>query len=300
MTNKTVKNRDLTTIILERQNNTDDNIAFSDIKNLCCKFGFFTQLGFLSTAIFRHLPFIEVDFTPYLNALFPQNGVLLEAFNCRPCLYISDVLVCQRQDNQRVCGKTMSYVLSVYVLRMFKVLASKKVLEYSIIEQIKEQLLGDKERTLADLILSNFEQIVKQGGMITESEWLNIMEIFFHFKSLEYKKRILQIFSGYTFVVNIGQPGVMVRKENEDNHVESDKDFSEVYYRFGEGRYGNVDSINLWLTVDKDRWVIILKRMLKCYWNCYRAFRSLLHRVTTPAMRRLMRRLLYRRITEEQ
>lgn len=197
MMNKTVKNKDLTVTLLERQNDTAADITFPGIAELCCEFGYFTQLGFISTAVFRRAPFLRVDYTPYLNTYFPQNGVWLEAFHERPCLYVSDALVVQRQDNQRVDQRSAYYILSVYALRTFKALVSRGVLDYSVIERIKERPLGRAECTAAEFISFYLVKIVREGGVVYESEWLDIFEAYFGLPSRKYRELALNVFADY-------------------------------------------------------------------------------------------------------
>jgi len=250
MTNKIIKNRDLSKTVIERQSELTDDIVFSDIKDLCCEFGYITNLGFISTSIFKRLPFIEVDFTPYLGTYHAHNGVLLEAFNHKPCLYISDVLVCHRQFNQFTSeryreheDKIGLFGTSIYALRAFKILVSRKVAEYSIIEQIKESLLSYEKCTLADFILWQLRCIAKEKGLITEAEWLDIFDIFSHFKSQEYKKRLLQIFSDYISIMAIDKTVKIimdgeVREENKKIDYRSDVEtlLQEYCYRFEGGK----------------------------------------------------------------
>ena len=288
LTNKTVKDKDLKNTLIERQNLSDGNIPFSDIKDMCCKFGLFTQLGFLSTAIFKRLPFVKVDFTPYLHTIYPQTGVCLEAFNNKPCLYISDVLVCQRQFNQRQCGQTMHYVWSVYLLRMFKVLKSRKILEYSIIEKIKENMINQKECTLTELVLGHLESIVAQGGLITESEWLYIIEIFYHLDSEEYKRRIIKVLSDYISIITTQQ--IINKVGIEDGYKNNifDLDLCDVYYRFGKGRNGCIDSINQRLIINEqaneikkmvDRYRTVVDPVNKLYSYVWSLLKNIVHRL---------------------
>jgi Flp pilus assembly protein TadD len=200
LTNKVVKNRDLTKTVLEKQNNTSGDIAFSDVMDLCCMFGFYTQLGFLSSIIFRRLPFSAVDPVPYINlgSCYPQNGILLEAFSRRPCLYISEPLVCQRQYNQRDDQKSgWPYFATAPLIRMFKMLASKKAIKVSSIEQIKEDPLDGRPCTLIDILLASFESIVRRGDTIPKPDWLDTMEIFSSFRTVEYTNKIASIYLEY-------------------------------------------------------------------------------------------------------
>ena len=200
LTNKVVKNRDLTETILEKQNYTSGDMTFLSIMDLCCMFGFYTQLGFLAAVIFRRLPFSAVDPMPYINlgSCYPQNGIFLEAFSGRPCLYISEPLVCQRQYNQRDDQKSgWPYIATVPLIRMFKMLASKNAIKVSSIEQIKEDPLDGKPCTLPDILLASFESIVRRGEIIPKQDWLDTLDVFSSFRTMEYINRIANIYLEY-------------------------------------------------------------------------------------------------------
>ncbi len=199
MTNKIVKNNDLTKIVLPRQSNTPTDIAFSDIKGLCAQFGFYTNLGFLSTAIFRRQPFVAVDPNPYIDLRcgYPQNGVFLEAFSERPCLYISDVLVCHRQFNSPSQATLWPYIGTTPFVRMVKILVAKNKAEYSFVEQIKEDPLPGEPCTTVDIILDCFSQVVRRGHTIPEPDFADALAMFRSFKSEKYKKRIDELYLEY-------------------------------------------------------------------------------------------------------
>ena len=266
MTNKTVKNQDLSVTLIAQQNTTEGDIVFSDIKELCCKFGYFTQLGFLSTAIFKRLPFLEVDYTPYLNTYYPQNGVWLEAFSARPCLYVADVLVVHRQQNQRIFNISTFYMTSIYVLRTFKTLVSRNVLDYSIIDRIREQPLEAGNImpgcSLAEYISFYLVRIIEEGGLITQSEWLDVFEAFFGMGTVKHKEIILQIFADYGLTMALDR---VVSAEKTGKQLEADTEMvaNEEYHRVGAGKTVNLDSLNRRLILDNDR-VQALRNVFEC------------------------------------
>lgn len=202
MTNKTVKNRDLTETFIEKQTPTRSDITFSDIKDLCAEFGFFTNLGFISTSIFRREPFVAIDPAPILalKMQFPQNGVWLQAFNHRPCLYVADALVCQRLFTNEDLPRVWLYVSTLGVIRLFRILASKGIIDYPFAERIKESLLGGEGPfggTMVDVILGTMRRITRGGYFVTVDDWMEIIEFFLHLKAAEPKREALQIYSEY-------------------------------------------------------------------------------------------------------
>lgn len=237
MMNKTVKNVDMTVTLLERQNETDADRVFPNVKELCCEFGYFTQLGFISTAVFRRAPFLAVERTPYLHNYYPHNGIWLEAFRDSPCLYLSDALVVQRQQNQRVDERSVYYVLSVYALRTFKALASRGVVDYSIIERIWERPLDQPACSLADYFSFYLIKIVREGGVIRESEWADVMEVYFGLPSEKYKRLIVRIFSDYLLKTTADYVAGAAGKAY-DLRPDAETVFDEARSRFGAGRLG--------------------------------------------------------------
>ncbi|MBI2858233.1 MAG: glycosyltransferase family 2 protein [Chloroflexi bacterium] len=199
MTNKMVKNRDLSETIIENQNQGYDDTVFSSISDLCAEFGFFTNLGFISTAVFSRQDFMAVDPTPYLDIKleYPQNGVFLEAFHNKPCLYIADMLVCQRQFTNVEVPIFWNYISSVGLTRMVKVLKSKGVIDYRFLERINEKMLLKETRKVTDYVLDTLSAMSRGQYVIPQADWADILEVFSAFENAATKRKVLAIYAEY-------------------------------------------------------------------------------------------------------
>ena len=60
------------------------------------KYGFISVIGFISVNIFRRAPFATVDPTPYFGTMYPQLGVMAEAFARARVRLIARPMVCHR------------------------------------------------------------------------------------------------------------------------------------------------------------------------------------------------------------
>jgi abequosyltransferase len=175
--NKIVKDKGLVEVLLEKQNITYGDIGFLDIKDLASTFGLVTNLGFISAVIFRRIPFLKVDYYPYLNTLYPQVGVWLEAFKQKPCLYVSEPLVCQRQFNAAIVDNHFLYGMVNHV-HMFKTLVLRRAFDYALIEQIKEHPLNQATTSLGDMILAHLQGLIQQNKIVSDIEWDEIFDVF--------------------------------------------------------------------------------------------------------------------------
>lgn len=198
MLNKIVKNTDLSETILEKQSLIDEDKVYFDIKELCKEFGYVTNLGFISTSIFKRNDFCSIDAAPYLRTYFPQCGVFLEAYNNKKCIYVSDVMVCHRQYNQEYEAQIFGlYIFSICLCNTFKVLVSKGILEYSYLEEIKECFISHSQNSIVQLILNSFYGLVVNEYYISNEDWETIIEVFMNLKSSEFKITLAFIFNQF-------------------------------------------------------------------------------------------------------
>ncbi len=190
LANKTVKNKDFTATLIKNQNVGCATSAFFNIKDLCAGFGLFTQLGFISTAIFRRQPFVAINPEPYLalHNCYTEAGVLLEAFDNKPCLYLSDIVVCQRQLAGDGLTALWPYISSSGIIRMFKLLAEHGVNDYGLIERIRENPFNERPRSLADIILETCEKY-----QVPIDDLNDLKQMFSTFKSRYYRKQLGRI-----------------------------------------------------------------------------------------------------------
>ena len=197
MLNKTVRNSDLSEIILEKQSLIDKDIVYPGVKELCKEFGYVTNLGYLTTSVFDRAIFCSIDRTPYMNTYFPQCGIFLEGFYNKPSIYICTPLVCHRQYNQGDLWGIWQYVLSICICRTFKTLAEKGVLESSFIGQITEYFIGYIPRSYVGFCLENLSILVNCGYYISDEDWETVIGVFNHLEDSGHKEALANIFNSF-------------------------------------------------------------------------------------------------------
>ena len=77
-----------------------NNLECEGLREFCLVFGFISVIGFISANIFRRQAFAAVDPTPYMGSMYPQLGMMLEAFHSAPTILMADPLICQRTETQ--------------------------------------------------------------------------------------------------------------------------------------------------------------------------------------------------------
>lgn len=71
--------------------------AFESPLRVAERSGILSAFGFISQVVFRRRPFLAVDPTPYLGlTLYPQTGMIFEAFHERPVLYRNSEIALHR------------------------------------------------------------------------------------------------------------------------------------------------------------------------------------------------------------
>jgi|GEM_PF-5537541 len=179
--NKSVMNRDLSEIIYAKQNLHSGVIRFEGLLDLTMVFGYITQLGFITSAVFRREPFLRVDPEPYiaLRSFYPQNGVWLEAFHDRPAVYLPQVMVCHRQynQNQDSIQEGQNQGLIMPLIEMLLLLQHKGVLNTAVMGHIVERPLLESHRSLTDFFLSVLERYLRDGGGLSPDDWAKILTV---------------------------------------------------------------------------------------------------------------------------
>ena len=70
--------------------------SFATLRDFCCRWGIISIIGFISVNIFLRRPFLAVADEPYYGIMYPQLGMMLEAFARQPCRLVTQPLVCHR------------------------------------------------------------------------------------------------------------------------------------------------------------------------------------------------------------
>lgn len=78
------------------QLNSLENKDYTSLNKFCCQWGIISIIGFISVNIFLREPFQKINSEKYMGVMYPQLGMMLEAFGSAPCLLIGKPLVCHR------------------------------------------------------------------------------------------------------------------------------------------------------------------------------------------------------------
>jgi len=88
--NRKRRSKDLSQVLSENWMNipTDQNKAYPGLRDFCLDKGLISIIGFISVNIFRRTAFIAVNPEIYFGTMYPQLGMMLEAFHSSPVLLL--------------------------------------------------------------------------------------------------------------------------------------------------------------------------------------------------------------------
>lgn len=191
MLNKKVCDKNLKNVIIDKQLKIKSNIEYKNVVEICKKFGYLTNLGFISTSVFNRKCFINVNPEQYYNSRYPQCGVFLEAFCDKKSLVLSDIFVVQRQGNQTEdIISLFPLMASVYIIKTFRILIEKQILTINDIKQIRETYLGKDSIILLSSVIDWMEILTKNETLLTFKDWENIYYIFSNLNNNFFNKRL--------------------------------------------------------------------------------------------------------------
>ena len=88
--NRKRRSKDLSQVLSENWMNipTDQNKAYPGLRDFCLDKGLISIIGFISVNIFRRAAFVAVNPKVYFGTMYPQLGMMLEAFHSSPVLLL--------------------------------------------------------------------------------------------------------------------------------------------------------------------------------------------------------------------
>ncbi|WP_319409725.1 glycosyltransferase [uncultured Desulfosarcina sp.] len=100
--NRTRRSFDLSKKISENWMGLDfsNNKIYPRLRDFCSKWGIISIIGFISVNIFEREKFTAVIPDKYWGIMYPQLGMMLEAFANHPCLLVTRPLICHRTQTQ--------------------------------------------------------------------------------------------------------------------------------------------------------------------------------------------------------
>jgi Glycosyl transferase family 2 len=176
--NRAVGNHDLSIVMLERQLLIDQDRDYDGLVALARDFGVITNVGFITSVVFRRERYARLDPQAYheMRSLYPQIGLFYEAFWNAKCRAVADVLVCQRQFNQRREGGAAEITLTVRgislgIFELFLHLHERGIIPFAEIELIQEERLTSTPgqrvpvETCAEFCFAQAFKAADQGGL---------------------------------------------------------------------------------------------------------------------------------------
>ncbi|MEH6559624.1 MAG: glycosyltransferase [Oceanicoccus sp.] len=96
--NRTRRNIDLSRLITTNWMDLDESklIEYKGLREFVLEWGLLSVIGFITVNIFKREAFYSIDKAPYFGTMYPQLGMMAEAFHDANCLLIGKPLVCHR------------------------------------------------------------------------------------------------------------------------------------------------------------------------------------------------------------
>lgn len=100
--NRTRRSFDLSKVITDNwmKLDTTKNYSFKTLKDFTLTWGLISIIGFISVNIFDRQKFLNIDDKKYYGTMYPQLGMMMEAFHDSPCILTGEALICHRTETQ--------------------------------------------------------------------------------------------------------------------------------------------------------------------------------------------------------
>jgi FkbM family methyltransferase len=203
--NRTRRSFDLSTLMTDNWMNVDinKNIEYPSLLQFCKEWGIISIIGFITVNIFLRKKFHDVNDKKYYGIMYPQLGMMLEAFHQQPCYFIGKPIICHRtqtpEEKRKALGnkKTEKDFMSDYkrrdaiyfgfrLINFLEHLISKKSISYKDIDNINEYVFSNI--ALNDFILRNLELYSRFGYEITDEDKIKAKRFFNHLNLTFLKK----------------------------------------------------------------------------------------------------------------
>jgi glycosyltransferase involved in cell wall biosynthesis/predicted O-methyltransferase YrrM len=185
--NRTRRNVDLSNLITTNWMEMDESkeIEYSGLRDFVLDWGLLSVIGFITVNIFRREAFYSINKEPYFGTMYPQLGMMAEAFHDASCLLIGRPLICHRthsaeekakafknKDKEKDFMTNASRRDALYfgfpLIKFLQNLIDTTSFTVSDINAIKENTVIDGR--LIDFVVNNIEAAYRIGRPITEYE----------------------------------------------------------------------------------------------------------------------------------
>lgn len=159
------------------------------------EWGFISIIGFITVNIMRRQYFLDAYDERYFGTMYPQLGMMTDAFSNAKVTLISEPLVCHRtqtaeekaqafkgKDKEKVFMSDVEMRDAMYFgapyIRMINILVEKGALSYDEINTINENTVINGR--LVDFLFNNIVKAVNFGAEITDIDQTHINDFFTH------------------------------------------------------------------------------------------------------------------------
>jgi glycosyltransferase involved in cell wall biosynthesis len=207
--NRTRRSFDLSQLLSENwmRLNPSSNMDYFRLRDFCVEWGIISIIGFISVNIFLRERFLSVDINKYLGIMYPQLGMMLEAFSNEPCKLVSRPLICHRTQTQaekraalgtKVKEKDFmsdhqhrdALYFSFRLVRFLNHLIDCDAFCYDELKSMHEFVFANIP--LKEFLLRNIELAVRMRLGLEERDWPMVFSFFAHMNLDEFQNELLQ------------------------------------------------------------------------------------------------------------
>lgn len=207
--NRTRRSFDLTQLLSENWMRLDpsNNIDYLGLRDFCAEWGIISIIGFISANIFLREKFLSVNADKYWGTMYPQLGMMLEAFANEPCKLISRPLICHRTQTQEekraalgIKVKEKDFMsdyqrrdalyFSFRLVRFLNHLMDCDAICYDELNSMREFVFSNIP--LKEFLLKNIELSVQMKIGREERDWPMVFSFFAHMNLKETQNNLLQ------------------------------------------------------------------------------------------------------------
>jgi FkbM family methyltransferase len=191
-----------------------DDKVYEGIEAFYKEWGFISVIGFITVNIMRRQPFLDAYDEGYFGTMYPQLGMMTDAFSSGKVLLVSEPLVCHRtqtaeekaqafevKEKEKVfmsdVDKRDAYYFGAPYIRMLCILVEKGALSFDAINTINENTVINGR--LVDFLFNNVVKAVNFGSSIVVSDGKYIN---YFFASVDLSKEQISRLSRYVFMTD--------------------------------------------------------------------------------------------------
>lgn len=191
-----------------------ENQSYQGLREFFIDWGFLSVVGFVSVNVMRRVPFLNAFDDRYFGTMYPQLGMMADAFSDARILLISEPLVCHRtasaeekatafseKEKEKLfmsnVGRRDAAYFGAPTIRMISLLIEKNSLTYEEINKISENTVINGR--LVDFFFNNIVKAVNYGLDIATSDQKLINEFF---SNVDLDLAQIKKLSRYKFMTN--------------------------------------------------------------------------------------------------